>query len=232
MFEQGVVVLPETNRLQAMDGRHAGEDLWVVGSDASIDYFPKGFFENRTVVCVNQIHVPCQYVVSKADVGQLADSVYLEKNVQSQPGVMLVVSKYSAGLRAEGEVLLHGPNVIVFDHEDNMIQQFDAVRDIPADPSMMLVSHSTLGSAMHFAARLGARTVFMVGVSGGAFAGRKSLESRGNHSAGFIDRMSRQTQPIANRLTEMYGTEFVTVLPWANLRCDGVNFSSDYGQLN
>jgi hypothetical protein len=33
-------------------------------------------------------------------------------------------------------------------------------------------------------------------------------------------------------LTELYGTRFVTVLPWGNLLCDGTSFRSDYGTLN
>jgi hypothetical protein len=218
--------------LTELDGRHAGDDVWVVGSDASLDWFPDGFFDNRTVVCVNQIHAPCQYVVSKADHGGPADTSYLRVAAKEHPDVMFVVSRYDSGTRSYGAVDLDGPNVIFFDHDDNMVQRFNPVRDIPSDPSMMLVSYSTLGSAMHFAARLGARTAFMVGVSGGAFAGQESLASRDGYPAGPIQVMSRQTQPIADRLRDMYGTEFVTVLPWANLRLGGTTFSADYGKLN
>jgi hypothetical protein len=44
--------------------------------------------------------------------------------------------------------------------------------------------------------------------------------------------MSGQTQHIADRLTSLYGTTFVTVLPWANLRCGGVKFQAEYGAIN
>jgi hypothetical protein len=213
--------------LSDFDGVHAGEDVWVVGSDSSMDWFPEGFFDGRIVVCVNAPHVPCRYVVSKAD----GSDGWVRAQALEHPAVHHVVSRHPNGSLRTAKVQLDDlANVTVYDHAENQCDGFSAGRDVPTDPARLLVSWSTLGSAMHFAARLGARNVFMLGVSGGAFGGETHRD--GYRSGGPIAGMSLQTQPIADRLAELYGTTFVTVLPWANLRCGGVSFRSEYGALN
>ena len=218
--------------LTDFDGAHADEDVWLVGSDASVGMFPEGFWNERTVVGVNMVarHIPCRYCVTKAD--NDSDSSWVQKQAAEVPQTVHVVSKYPNGDHRRPEAGVTGPNVVVFDHWTNKVDRFDASFDVPDDERKLLVSWSTLGSAMHFAARLGARTVFMVGVSGGSFGDATNLPDYNPNGAGPIEGMSRQTQPIANRLRAMYGTEFVTVLPWANLRCGGTKFRSDYGRLN
>ena len=34
--------------------RHAGETIYVVGSGASLDHIPRGFFDGKVVVCINR----------------------------------------------------------------------------------------------------------------------------------------------------------------------------------
>jgi len=218
--------------LKDFDGAHAGEDVWVVGSDKSLDWFPDSFFDNRIVVAVNGMptKVPAQYCVTKAD----TSGEWVQKQADSLPDVIHIVSKHPNGDPFRGLSNVKGKNIITFNHAANKCERFVPGADIPNDSDSLLVSWSTLGSAMHFAARLGARTVFMVGVSGGRFSDRGNLSGYYGEQTdpGPIEGMSRQTQPIADRLRAMYGTEFVTVLPWANLRCGGTKFRSDYGRLN
>lgn len=218
--------------LADFDGVHAGEDVWVVGSDASVGWFPEGFWDGRIVVAVNKMPrmVPARYCVTKAD----ESGRWVQAQADALPDVVHVVSRHPNGDPPRGFSNVSGPNVVVFDHAPNLCDGFNADRDVPSDSSRLLVSWSTLGSAMHFAARLGARTVFMVGVSGGHFGGASNLQGYYPDGTlpGPLEGMSAQTQPIADRLAAMYGTTFVTVLPWANLRCGGTTFRADYGTLN
>jgi len=218
--------------LKDFDGAHAGEDVWVVGSDASVEHFPAGFWEGRIVVALNGMaqRIAATYCVTKAD----EFGAWVQKQAADHPDVVHVVSKHPNGDPSRGLSNVTGPNVVTFDHDRNFCDSFDASRHIPTEPNKLLVSWSTLGSGMHFAARLGPRTVFMVGVSGGSFASKTHIsEYYGDESVPDpLEGMSRQTQPIADRLAELYGTSFVYVLPWANLRCGGTKFRSDYGRLN
>jgi hypothetical protein len=219
--------------LTDFDGKHVGEDVWVVGSDASVDHFPAGFWEGRIVVAINGMprRISATYCVTKAD----ESGAWVRKQAADYPDVLHVVSKHPNGDASRGLSNVTGPNVVTFDHDRNFCDSFDASRHIPTGPNKLLVSWSTLGSGMHFAARLGPRTVFMVGVSGGSFEGETNMRDyygTPGKGGGPIEGMSRQTQPIADRLAELYGTTFVNVLPWANLRCGGNTFRSDYGKLN
>jgi len=216
--------------LKELRNRHYGQMVWVVGSDASVNFFPDDFWSHRAVIGVNAVprHIPVRYCVTKAD----GSGGWVQAQANDLPDVLHVVSKHPNGDEWRGDSGVSGPNVVTFDHGENKCERFDAARDIPDEPNRLLVSWSTLGSAMHFAAYLGARTVFMVGVSGGSFGNATNLPDYNPNGAGPIEGMSKQTQAIADRLQQMYGTEFVTVLPWANLRCGGTKFRSDYGRLN
>lgn len=219
--------------LNALKNAHGLEDVWVVASDASLDYFPDGFFHGRTTITVNYAHVPATYCVSKNDepVTPERPSNWLSVEAAQNPDTLFVVSKHRNGdlHRPVTDV----PGAVVFDHWQNRVQGFNPAHDIPDDPAMLLVSYSTIGSALHLAAFMGARTCFVVGGSGGTFGGdpyRSTYRMRG--TTDIVSAASVQTQGICDALSDRYGTQFVTVLPWGNMRLGGVSFEADYGRLN
>lgn len=219
--------------LNALKNAHALEDVWVVASDASVNYFPDGFFHGRTTITVNYAHVPATYCVSKNDEPVTPERPYewLSNEAAANPDTLFVVSKHRNGdfNRPQSDV----PEAVVFDHWHNRVHAFNPSSDIPDHPGMLLVSYSTLGSALHFAAFMGARTCFVVGASGGAFGGdayRSTYRVKGKTD--IVEATSVQTQGICDALTDRYGTQFVTVLPWGNMRLGGVKFEAGYGRLN
>ena len=219
--------------LKALKNAHALEDVWVVASDASVDYFPAGFFEGRTVITVNYAHVPARYCVSKNDEPTTATrgSDWLTVEANANPDTLFVVSKHRNGDLYRPKS--HVPDAVIFDHHQNQVQAFNAQTHIPDDTNMLLVSYSTIGSALHLAAFMGARTCFVAAGSGGVFgeeAYRASYHAKTTNTV--VEAASRQTQPICDELQRRYGTQFVTVLPWGNLRLGGDRFEADYGRLN
>ncbi len=211
--------------LTGLHNRHAGETVWVVASDASLDYFPAGFWDGRCVITINQPHVPSQYCVSKNDAGNQT----VQQLIDSHPDTLFVVSEWRFGNTKHERTELE--RAVVFRHRDNRVSLFQPEQDIPDDT--LLVSYSTLGSALHLAAHMGAHTCMVVGGSGGMFDGKLYL---GDYSQGstdfFVRETSKQTQGICDVLHRRYGTMFAGVLPWANLRLGGVTFTSEYGQIN
>ena len=211
--------------------RHRGEDLWVVGSDASVGFFPKAFFAGRTVIGVNRACrvVPVTYTMTKAD-NEQSDG-WLSQQVADFPDVVTFSSKHQEGINQMPKVKV--PGVVLFDHHDNPGREFDAAMHIPE--AGLLVSQTTSGSALHLAAFMGASTVFCVGLSGGHFGGRMNVDGyreQGESDTNTMRIGGSQMQPIADALTARYGTTFVTVLPWANMRLGGVAFGADYGAVN
>jgi hypothetical protein len=219
--------------LTALKNAHAGEDVWVVASDASLDYFPDGFFQGRTVITINAPHVPSRYCVSKNDepVDAFDVTPSISNLIAEKPDTLFVLSKHRNGElnRPVSDI----PGVVLFEHWQNRVHMFNPAQDIPDKPGMLLVSYSTLGSALHLAAFMGARACFVACASGGAY-GEKAYV--GDYSAGsttdVVALTSRQTQGICDALTVRYGTQFVSVLPWANMRLGGVKFEAEYGRLN
>ena len=149
--------------------------------------------------------------------------------------MVLVTSRHEQGWVDHPQVDI--PGAVVFDHWNNLAHAFNPDRDIPTEPGRLLVSQSTSGSALHFAALLGARTVFTVGLHGGTFGGAGNADGYYEASQVQIHDQTyaiaaKQVGGICRKLTELYGTRFVTVLPWGNLTCDGVPFRAEYGSLN
>lgn len=217
--------------LRGLKNAHALEDVWVVASDASLDYFPDGFFEGRTVITLNRPHVPSRYCVSKNDNDRTGRSDWVQQHIDAHPDTLFVVSKHCNG--DVNRMVSDVTGAVLFDHWNNRVHAFNADTDIPDHPYMLLVSYSTLGSALHLAAYMGARTCFVVGASGGEFGGKVYVGDYSQHvDRGIVSQTSLQTQGICDELHRRYGTQFVGVLPWANLRVGGVPFRSDYGSLN
>jgi hypothetical protein len=228
-------VLELAVQLEDFRGRHAGEDVWVVGSDPTVKLFGPDFFDGRTVVGINFAAklIPVTYMVTKSD-GE--SSHHNDAILGAQhPAMTVIASQHEQGWYREPRVDI--PNAVLFEHHDNPAEGFDPARHVPTEPGWLLVSQSTSGSALHFAAFLGARTVFTVGIHGGRFGER-------SHSDGYYETdqanlhdltyriAAAQVPGICRKLTELYGTRFVTVLPWGNLACDGTSFRADYGTLN
>jgi len=214
--------------LTDLDNVHYGQTVWVVASDSSLGYFPEGFFEQRAVITINTPHVPSRYCVTKHDGGD----EWLQSMIDKHPRTQYVASRHAYGNTALPSTQVQG--AIIFEHDRNRVAIFDPRKDIPDDPAKLLVSYSTLGSALHLAARMGARTCMVVGASGGSFGGDVYYdgEYQPNHVTHLVGETSRQTQGICDELQRRYGTMFVTVLPWANLRLGGVTFEADYGRIN
>jgi len=221
--------------LEELRGRHAGEEVWVVGSDPTVALFGPGFFEGRTVVGINLAVklVPVTYTVTKAD--EESSSRKFGRLAAEHPEMVLVTSRHEQGWIDHPQVDI--PGAVVFDHWNNLAHAFNPDRDIPTEPGRLLVSQSTSGSALHLAAVLGARTVFTVGLHGGRFGGAAHYdgyyaEPQGQKHDRTYAIAAKQVGGICRKLTELYGTRFVTVLPWGNLACDGMSFRADYGTLN
>lgn len=222
-------------RLEDLRGRHDGGDVWVVGSDPTLSMLGPDFFEGRTVVGINRAAklVPVTYTVTKAD--KERETGWLSALRKDRPGMVTVVSEYEQGRREHGKT--DAPGAVVFKHHQNRSDEFDANRDIPTEPGWLLVSRSTSGSALHFAAHLGAANVFCVGIHGGVFGGEDHSagyykEAQGSKHQGTYSSGAKQVTPICRWLSQVYGSRFVTVLPGGNLRLGGVSFRSDYGSLN
>ena len=116
-----------------------------------------------------------------------------------------------------------------FDHRTNA----DAGHiDLTAigDGDILVVSWSTITSAIHFAAFLGARAVIVAGHDCGTIDGAKNFDGYGAASydgfnegeyCNWLARIEHQTMQVCQRVTEVYGCPVVGLNPWPSLALDG-----------
>lgn len=216
-------------------GRHRGEDVYVLGAGASLNYMDREYFGGRVVVTVNEVAQTWGIVPSYIVLKEHAESVKLA--AQSFPETPLIVSRHAYGDPHRGfppideTPLVMLPNLYVFEHGPNRAAAFDVSRDWPANPDEMVVSMSTITSAMHFAAYLGARTIHLVGCEGGKkgdsthFAGYGQVErSLGYDVAGrdWLRMAEPQSRAVKHALEARYGVRVYTLSPFLDFRLRGV----------
>lgn len=192
----------------------------MVASGPSMDHIVPSFFAGRVVVGVNEAwrRFPCTYAVRKE-----------HENAQETIGacVPLVIARGDCGGHRSGPPLLAG-ECYVFDHACNL-------DDGPVDLSTigtdrLVVSWSTVTTAIHLAAYLGARAVFVCGHDCGTIDGSRNYDGYYTAPADegwsawyedWLGRIEEQTMEVAARVTEVYGCPVVGLNPWPSLALAG-----------
>lgn len=152
--------------LKELRGSEHG-DIWVVASGASMDYVDPSFFKDKTVVGVNDVYkkFPCQYLVRKdiGDINLASGSIeYCDRT-----GAKLIVSEYEGGrLTAKKNEL--DTDYYYFPHLNNQSALIDTS---VVGTDTIVVSRSTITSAIHIAYYLGAENIIICGHDCGSLDG-------------------------------------------------------------
>ena len=132
--------------ISSLENLRKGEDIYVVGGGKSMDYYPSGFFGSRCVLAVNQasILVNPTFVIRKEGA-----------DIRKAP---VISSMHRAGCLDLGM----NRSDYMFDHNHNMLSVIERA-DLHPYGDKIVVSWSTITSAIHLAAYMGARAVFLAG---------------------------------------------------------------------
>lgn len=201
---------------------HKNEDIYVLGSASSMDYIPKDFFNSRITIGCNYLfkHFPVTYTVAKE---------LHQPNVEEASKVSTVIlSKHPCGdLNIEAELLRKELSVphFIFEHRQN---QCTIVDWSIVGTDEIVVSWSTITSAMHIAAYMGARTIFLMGVDGGRLDGKLNFtgynpeeEKTGEWYKNWIPQILPTTLSLRDKLYEIYGCRTMLVSPFLNFKLEG-----------
>ena len=207
-----------------LKNKHKGEDVFVLGSAASMQHFDPAFFSGRVVVGVNHTfrQFPCRYVVGKE----------LENLVVSQ-GTGLIVSRHPLGYHKNP----HTPPIsdgryYIFEHLNNKVNTIDWS---VLGTDKIIVGTTTLVSAMHIAAYMGARAIFLSGVDGGLLDGRLNYPTYFNQATTqkdkhwyrqFVTETLTQICQTRDKLFEVYGSRTYLLSPFLNFGLEGHHFQS------
>lgn len=211
-----------------LKNRHAGQDVFVLGSGASMDYMDRDFFRNRIAIGCNYVYerFPVSYTVAK----ELPKSHLVEA---CQSGSVPVVSEFRYGFKDHPvDYSDLSIDYYVFPHRHNACTEIDW-SILGTDE--LVVSYSTITSAIHLAAYMGAKTVFLCGHDCGAidgklqYSGYRSTLTAGESAdwyRGFLRTSRDQTPILRDKLFEVYNCRVVLISPFVNLSHEGHVFES------
>ena len=182
--------------VKELEGIHQGEDIWVLGCASSMKYMSASFFEGRTVIGVNRIYevFPCQYVVGKD---------LIRRDLHHNHKLVLSARRCGAG---KGQQIENGLDFdqdwYCFEHFPN--QHIGIDWDALDQSDKLIVSYSTITSAMHLACRMGAAAVFMCGIDSGFLDGELRYTEQPNGYDSFLKDSLPTNLKLMDVLMEQY----------------------------
>jgi len=212
--------------LSDLKGKHDGGTIYVLGSGKSVEFYDPEFFSDKLIVATNQgwsNWLPrVNYMVTKYH--QIARDWCKSERIE-----LLIVSRGQSGQL--NEVIEDSDDWIVFEHEANKTADFGA-QHFPDEG--LVVSYSTITSAMHLAALMGARHIVMVGADCGWLDDDSQVtghpNSLRNHEYPFY--FDIQNRIVADILRTRFGCSVSSMLPFVTPNMEGHKFVSPFGALN
>lgn len=251
-----VSLLPEKQHLAHYRDKHKGEDIYVIASGKSVDYLDPDFFQPRDVtIGVNQVYKRypnLTYTMRKEDISSPIFRGVLEKTESS---TIHFASRGPAGGPGNKNALSalttmrDFKNIVVFEHPCHPLKCSKGrltAEGIPSD-DRLAISASTITSAIHLAAYMGARRILLVGHDCGTLDGETNF--LGYHTAATIgvawghnealahERYARwisgamgniniqhDTYFLVKTLRARYGTQVHSINPFVDLRYENHTF--------
>ena len=223
--------------LQDFKNIHLNEDIYVLASGKSIDFIDESFFSNKIILGVNQVYkkIKCNYLLRK-------ENALLEDVVKTNPDTIHFISRGNCGSNNIINLLSiikhfkDNDNIVVFNHNKN-------INNIPKTiiDDELLVSASTITSAIHLAAYMGAKNIILVGHDGGMinrecnFTGyhtdktyKIAWPNRGKDDyIQWIKNIENDTILLKKMLHEKYGCNILSINPFINFNLEGNIYSKD-----
>lgn len=204
-----------------LNDRHRCEDIYVIGSAASMDYIAPEFFEGRTTIGVNHVYrrFRTTYTVAKDFKSEQIDEA-------SRAGSIPVVSRGIYGNNLVPQQFECSEVFYTFGHKFN--RSGESIDWSVLGTDELIVSWSTITSALHLAAYMGAKAIFLAGHDGGQLDGE--FNYRGYRQPGpfdadrygeWVQGMMPQTLQVRDKLREFYGVPTVLLSPFLNLANEG-----------
>jgi hypothetical protein len=202
-----------------LKGIYQGHDIWVVGSGPSMDFIEAEFFANKVAIGINNVYLRFPYV------SYLVRKEALRAEAAQASGIPVIISRHNAGSLVYRQNNLSGiQDYFVFEHADNHLDRVD-LSVIGTDK--IVVSWSTMTSALHLAAYMGAANVITAGHDCGTLDGRRNMAGYGEPPQGdgdyraWLRKIEPQTAAVRERLRKVYGCRIYSLNPFLNFGLEG-----------
>jgi hypothetical protein len=218
--------------LDEMQNIHLGEDVYVLGSGATLDYVDPYFFDGKITVSTNLVGAllgirgTTAYTHSHYHVNAL-------EVAEKHPESIVVAPMGDRGYAGKPK---HFPmNVVYYEHVATG-QEFDVNRSW--HESGLIVGSSSIHGSIHLAAHMGARNIILVGADCGYLDGKtnhsKYMNEFGgtqsgdllNDTAHHLARWDKDLRMVKEKMIEVYGVRMYSLNPFVNLRLEDHVFTT------
>lgn len=208
--------------LQDLEGKHAGETIWVLGSGPTLNFIDPEFFDDKTVVTVNWVGrtfgLKSFYAFSNYHCEDVIDTF--------GPGLSVAVMLARDTLTQQPWPDTP-PDNVVFSEAHNYSppgSSWDPYK-MPPPPGQIVYGSSSIHGATHLAAHLGAKTIILVGADCGHIDSEQNIDGYPLPTETFSFRVWNAHSIILKRwLKEHYGCDVYSLNPFINLNLEGHKF--------
>lgn len=209
-----------------LKNKHQGDDIYILASGKSVDFFNEDFFDNKIVIGVNQSYkkIWCDYLIRK-------EVKFIKESLETES--IVIVSEYDSGNLNSGENKLNTnkiehENLYYFEHNDNLHDKVD-VSVFGGDK--IVVSFSTITSAIHMAAYMGAKNIILIGHDCGTLDGEMTFKgyyntikdtpwSNWDQYKSWLKIIENQTILVKEQVKKHYDANVVSVIPFVSLNLE------------
>jgi len=205
--------------IESLENKHAGEDIYIIGAGKSSDYYDESFFDNRVSIGVNNVWVKYKNI----NYNIYRDTPIPENDIDAT----VIVSKYRGSTFSWGNNSEHvNDGCLYFNHNDNKPVMIED--GLHPNGDKLAVSFSTIVSAIHLAAYMGAGAVFLVGHDCATIDGHSRMANypKFNPAYGvFIGKLEAQTIIMRKYLRDNYNIPLISLSPFIGLKHEGLQIT-------
>jgi hypothetical protein len=199
---------------------HKGEDIYIIASGKSFDFISGDFFGGKITIGVNQVYkrITCDYLVRK-------ETKFLEPSLET--GSKVIVSKHNCGNLGSNlnNSESDNDNLYYFNHLHN---QENIINTSVFGTDNIVVSYSTITSAIHMAAYMGAKNIILVGHDCGAINGEFTFNgyydsiqdtpwSNWEQYKNWLKVIESQTIVVKNEIKKIYDANVLSINPFVSM---------------
>lgn len=197
--------------ISQLKSKHRGKDIYIIASGPSLQFVDKSFFDGKLTIGVNFVvdTIPSvtYHLVKEKYAAELCNCKWH----------IDVVSEYDCGnLTSLKNPVRH----YSFKHKNNEHETFD--EELDTDDSL-IVSWSTITSAIHFAYFLGAKNIILVGHDCGYIDNKSHISGYivgSAYSDKFLCKIEPQTLKLKDLLNKK-GVNLYSLNPFINFGLEG-----------
>ena len=226
------------NHLSILKNVHINKDVWILASGSSMNFISDSFFDNKITIALNRV---CKYFQSSYIVFK-EFNLELHKQILTNKSAKIICSKHRYGNLGE-PINNFDFDYYFFEHTSQVGRQgipdgWPDVNEINTTHDNIVVSYSTITSALHIAAYMGAKNIIICGHDCGTIDGKSTIDGyyddtkpqHGNEEnyISWLGEIENHTVLVSEKLKEIYGCNIHSLNPFVNFNFEGRNYHPSF----